>query len=112
VPRKTEFAERYTDALQALEVATGRPARVTNINGRYALRVDFEFGRYLTATKADSFTGLGDADAGDPWRVRVFEPAAGDESLRILADQSAMWLIDAYDAAVVELPPAAAPIGR
>ena len=107
MPRRPEFTERYVDALQALAVATGRTARVTNANGQYALRVDFEFGRYLTATNTDAVTGLADADAAEPGQVRVFDPIADDGSPHLVADQSATWLIDAYDAAVVDLLPPA-----
>lgn len=107
MPRRPEFTERYTDALQTLQQASGRVARVTNDQGHYSLRVDFEFGRFLTATNTDSFTGLCDVDADDPWRVRIFDARHGDCVPEVIADHSATWLIDAYDAALVNLPPAA-----
>ncbi|TWS23542.1 hypothetical protein FK268_14795 [Tsukamurella sputi] len=105
MPRRPEFTGRYTDALHALEVSTERSARVENINGQYALRVDFELGRYLLATNTDSVTGLADDDAGAPWRVRFFDGAMDDGASVLIADRSAAWLIDAYDAAVADLPP-------
>ncbi|MGV9713161.1 hypothetical protein ACWDTI_21125 [Gordonia sp. NPDC003424] len=106
MPRKPEFTARYADALHVLEVATHRPARVVNIDGRYALRVDFEHGRYLMATNTVADVGLDDsrdADAESPWRVLFFDGAvAGRPTL--LADETRAWLIDAYDAAVGLVP--------
>lgn len=105
MPRRPEFTGRYTDALHALEVSTQRSARVENLDGLYALRVDFDFGRYLLATNTDDFSGLADHDAGAPWRVRFFDGAFADGQSIVVADRSAAWLIDAYDAAVADLPP-------
>ena len=105
MPRRPEFTGRYTDALHALEVSTERGARVENIDGQYALRVDFELGRYLLATNTDELVGLADEDAGRPWRVRFFDGALADGPSNLVADRSAAWLIDAYDAAVADLPP-------
>lgn len=105
MPRRPEFTGRYTDALHALEVSTQRAARVENLGGQYALRVDFELGRYLLATNTDSVLGLADDDAGAPWRVRFFDGAMDDGASVLIADRSAAWLIDAYDAAVADLPP-------
>ncbi|NMD55238.1 MULTISPECIES: hypothetical protein [Tsukamurella] len=105
MPRRPEFTGRYTDALHALEVSTQRTARVENLGGQYALRVDFELGRYLLATNTDAVIGLADDDAGAPWRVRFFDGALDDGASVQIADRSAAWLIDAYDAAVADLPP-------
>lgn len=102
--RSPELTGRYTDALQALEVSTQRAARVEDVEGQYALRVDFELGRYLLATNTDELLSLTDEDAGTPWRVRFFDGAL-DEAVVLIADRSAEWLIDAYDAAVRDLPP-------
>lgn len=105
MPRRPEFTGRYTDALYALEVSTQRGARVENLGGQYALRVDFELGRYLLATNADAVIGLADDDADAPWRVRFFDGALDEAPAVLIADRSAAWLIDAYDAAVGDLPP-------
>ncbi|KXP11103.1 hypothetical protein AXK57_06990 [Tsukamurella pulmonis] len=78
-----------------------------NLGGQYALRVDFELGRYLLATNTDTVVGLADDDAGAPWRVRFFDGALDDGASVVVADRSAAWLIDAYDAAVGDLPPMA-----
>ncbi|BDH56069.1 hypothetical protein [Tsukamurella sp. PLM1] len=105
MPRRPEFTGRYTDALHALEVSTQRSARVENLGGHYALRVDFELGRYLLATNTDADSGLADDDAGAPWRVRFYDGALDAGAAELIADRSAAWLIDAYDAAVQDLPP-------
>lgn len=107
MPRKSEFAGRYADALQVLEVATHRVAYVVNEGGHYALRVDFELGRYLSATNTTSAVGLGDQDADEPWRVQFFD--VSDAETHMIADESAAWLIDAYDAACTTLPPTTPP---
>ncbi|MET9328851.1 hypothetical protein [Tsukamurella sp. NPDC003166] len=105
MPRRPEFTGRYADALHALEASTERLARAENIGGQYALRVDFELGRYLLATNTDEVVGLADEDAGAPWRVRFFDGALTDGPSTLVADRSAAWLIDAYDAAAADLPP-------
>ncbi|GAB3132727.1 hypothetical protein GCM10027289_21380 [Tsukamurella serpentis] len=102
---RPELTGRYTDALRALEVSTQREARVEKVGEHFALRVDFELGRYLLATTTEQFAGNGDGDAGTPWRVRFFDGALDDGDDVLIADRSGAWLIDAYDAALADLPP-------
>lgn len=98
MPRTQEHADRYDDALIALAAATHRPANIVNTAGRYAIRVDFEFNRYVLAT--NSVDGLtGDVDAIEAWHVAIFQgaDAAVDE---LLADAEHEWLADAFDQAI------------
>ncbi|MFW0793083.1 hypothetical protein AAFP30_04655 [Gordonia sp. CPCC 205515] len=98
MPRRSEFTDQYGDALRVLTVASGRPAAVVNLDGRYGLRVDFEFSRYALATNTADAVGLVDRDAETPWRVQVF--ADRDRCAVLLADATADWLIDAYESAM------------
>ncbi len=102
MPRRPEFTERYADALHVLAVASGRPAVVVNLDGHYALRVDFEYSRYLLATNTDADVGLEDTDAERPWRVQVF--AVRDNRDVLVGDHSAAWLIDAYEEVIGAIP--------
>lgn len=104
LPRTPRLTEQYSDALHVLTVAARRPASVVNIGGEYSIRVDFEFARYLLATNttaglydSDGTMSYGDEDSPVPWRVQVIATANGSD--QVIADTTAPWLIDAYDAA-------------
>lgn len=98
MPRTQEHADRYDDALTALAAATHRPASIVNTADRYAIRVDFEFNRYVLATNSED--GLtSDVDAIDTWHVAIFQ--AVDETVdELLAGAEHAWLADAFDQAI------------
>ncbi|PTR30648.1 hypothetical protein C8K36_102501 [Rhodococcus sp. OK519] len=99
MPRTQELAYRYNDALTALAAATHRPANIVNIVGRYAIRVDFEFNRYVLATNAgDGLTT--DVDAVEAWHVAFFQQVDGDAADALLAQAEHEWLADAFDQAL------------
>ncbi|RDI35541.1 hypothetical protein DEU38_10117 [Rhodococcus sp. AG1013] len=99
MPRTQEHADRYTDALIALAAATHRPANVVNTAGRYAIRVDFEFNRYVLATNAED--GLtNDIDAIEAWHVAFFQQSHSVTEDELLAEAENEWLADAFDQAL------------
>lgn len=94
MPLRRELAARYADALGALASATHRTATVVNIGGRYALRVELEYGRFVLA--ANTVEGLSrDPDAAGTWYVRICSGAEEDPT--VLADAHGDWVIDAFD---------------
>ncbi|MDF0530601.1 hypothetical protein P0W64_13570 [Tsukamurella sp. 8F] len=99
-----DHTEAYADAVRALTMATLLVPRFTDINGRSALRVDIGPDRYLTAIRTNEPGDPPDADAVESWRVQVFEHTPGGAAPRLLAARTASWLIDAYDAAMADLP--------
>ena len=52
MPLTKKFSEMYDDALTALAAASQRPAAVVNVDGQYAIRVDLEYNRYVSATNS------------------------------------------------------------
>ena len=102
MPRSREYAAHYADALTALAAATHRPANVVNTGDGYAIRVDFEYSRYLLATNhADG--GLNDdVSAVDRWVVRIFQDVT-DAAPELLVETEAEWLVDAFDRAIRDL---------
>ncbi|MCL2535466.1 MAG: hypothetical protein FWE39_15000 [Nocardiaceae bacterium] len=102
MPRSREHAAHYADALTVLAAATHRPANVVNTGAGYAIRVDFEYNRYLLATD-DVVDGLaGDAAAASHWVVRFYQDSA-DAGAEVLVTAEHEWLVDAFDLAIVEL---------
>jgi hypothetical protein len=102
VPRTQEHADRYRDALTALAAATQRPANVVNTGAGYAIRVDFEFNRYLLASNATD--GLSDAvEDRSEWRVSLYQGAADGTSDELLATAGHAWLVDAFDRAFADI---------
>lgn len=98
MPLTREHTERYADALVALAAATQRPASIVNLGGTYAIRVEFELGRYLLATNDGGDLSTA-ADGGDgSWAVQFF--GRSDE---LLAAAEKEWLVDAFDVVVTEL---------
>ncbi|OQQ32017.1 hypothetical protein A6411_09280 [Prescottella equi] len=98
MPLTREHTERYADALVAMATATQRPANIVNLGGTYAIRVEFELGRYLLATNADGDLAT-TADGGPgTWTVKFFGSADVP-----LASADREWLVDAFDAVVGEL---------
>ena len=94
MPLRREFAAHYADALQALASATHRPATVVNIGGRYMLRVELEYGRFILA--ANTVEGLSrDPDSANMWHVRVC--TGPEDAPTVLADAHGDWVIDAFD---------------
>jgi len=102
VPRSREHADHYADALTALATATHRPANVVNTGSGYAIRVDFEYNRYLLATNHVVDGLSGDDAAADTWVVRFYQDSAAEES-EVLVTTQHQWLVDAFDLAIVEL---------
>ena len=101
MPLTKKFSEMYDDALVALAAASQRPAAVVNLDGQYAIRVDFEYGRYVLAT--NSPRGLWDEpDVSGSWWVRIVQTVDGGGEM-LLAQAEKPWLIDAFDAAVDHL---------
>lgn len=99
MPRTQEHADRYTDALIALAAATHRPANIVNIVDRYAIRVDFEFNRYVLATNSED--GLtSDVDAIESWHVAFFQQSDDATADELLAQAQHEWLADAFDQAL------------
>lgn len=102
MPRTREHADHYADALTVLAAATHRPASVVNTGAGYAIRVDFEYNRFLLATNHE-VDGLSDAHAAaDRWTVRFFQ-AAADGGADELVSAEHEWLVDAFDLAIAEL---------
>ncbi|WP_430335753.1 hypothetical protein [Rhodococcus sp. ACT016] len=102
MPRTREYADRYADALTVLAAATHRPANVVNTGGGYAIRVDFEYNRYLLATD-HAVEGLsGDTTAASHWVVRFYQDSA-DTDAELLVTAEHEWLVDAFDRAMAEL---------
>lgn len=98
MPLTREHTERYADALVALAAATQRPANIVNLGGTYAIRVEFELGRYLLATNAGGDLATAADGAGGTWTVEFF----GRSDVRLaVADRE--WLVDAFDAVLNEL---------
>ncbi|GAB2636125.1 hypothetical protein ABI214_17435 [Prescottella soli] len=102
MPRTREHADNYADALTVLATATHRPANVVNTGAGYAIRVDFEYNRYLLATDHVVEGLSGDTTAGSRWMVRFYQDSAGaDPELLVTVEQE--WLVDAFDLAMAEL---------
>ncbi|RVW09364.1 hypothetical protein EGT67_11245 [Prescottella agglutinans] len=102
MPRSREHADHYADALTALATATHRPANVVNTGSGYAIRVDFEYNRYLLATNHVVDGLSGDDATADTWVVRFYQDSAAEES-EVLVTTQHQWLVDALDLAIVEL---------
>lgn len=102
MPRTHEHASHYADALTALAAATHRPANVVNTGAGYAIRVDFEYNRYLLATNHSDDGLSDDAAAVDRWVVRIFQDSADADAVQLVAAE-AEWLVDAFDRAIAEL---------
>ncbi|MBC2639966.1 MULTISPECIES: hypothetical protein [unclassified Rhodococcus (in: high G+C Gram-positive bacteria)] len=102
MPRTQEHADRYRDALTALAAATQRPANVVNTGAGYAIRVDFEYNRYLLASNATE--GLTDS-VGDTseWRVSLYQGVSDGTSDELLAAAEHAWLVDAFDLAFADI---------
>lgn len=102
MPRTREHADHYADALTVLATATHRPANVVNTGAGYAIRVDFEYNRYLLATDhvVDGLSGA--ASAASRWVVRFYQDSA-DSDAEVLVTAEREWLVDAFDLAIVEL---------
>ncbi|PTR23507.1 hypothetical protein C8K36_10989 [Rhodococcus sp. OK519] len=102
MPRTREYADHYADALTALAAATHRPANVVNTGAGYAIRVDFEYNRFLLATNHEVEGLSGDQASVERWTVRFFQavPDGGAEELVAAEHQ---WLADAFDQAIAEL---------
>lgn len=98
MPLTRQHTERYADALVALAVATQRPAGIVNVGSTYAIRVEFELGRYLLATNESGDLSTTTDDGDGSWAVRFF-----DRSGDLLADADREWLVDAFDAVVARL---------
>ncbi|MFC9553842.1 hypothetical protein ACFTWF_23630 [Rhodococcus sp. NPDC056960] len=102
MPRTQEHTDRYRDALTALAAATQRPANVVNTGAGYAIRVDFEFNRYLLASNAAD--GLDDsAEDASEWRVSLFQGGTDGTSDELLATAGHGWLVDAFDLAFADV---------
>ncbi|AVP70207.1 hypothetical protein A5N78_09310 [Prescottella equi] len=102
MPRTREHADHYADALTALAAATHRPANVVNTGAGYAIRVDFEYNRFLLATNHE-VDGLSDDHASvERWTVRFFQ-AVADGGAEELVSVECEWLVDAFDRAIAEL---------
>jgi hypothetical protein len=102
VPRTQEHAERYRDALTALAAATQRPANVVNTGAGYAIRVDFEYNRYLLASNGTD--GLVDqTDAAALWKVSLHQGTADGTADEVLAVAEHPWLVDAFDIAFADI---------
>jgi len=102
VPRTQEHADRYRDALTALAAATQRPANVVNTGAGYAIRVDFEYNRYLLASNAAD--GLTDAaEDTSEWRVSLYQGVTDGTSDELLAAAEHAWLVDAFDLAFADI---------
>lgn len=102
MPRTQEHADRYRDALTALAAATQRPANVVNTGAGYAIRVDFEYNRYLLASNANE--GLTDS-IGDTseWRVSLYQGVSDGTPDELLAAAEHAWLVDAFDLAFADI---------
>jgi len=99
MPRTQEHTDRYTDALIALAAATHRPANIVNVLDRYAIRVDFEFNRYVLATNSgDGLTS--DVDAIEAWHVAFFQQSDDESVDELLEEARDEWLADAFDQAL------------
>lgn len=98
MPLTREHTERYADALIALATATQRPANIVNLGATYAIRVEFELGRYLLATNEGGDLSTAAEGEGGTWTVQFF----GRSDVR-LAAAAREWLVDAFDAVVAEL---------
>ncbi|MDH6280458.1 hypothetical protein M2284_001452 [Rhodococcus sp. LBL1] len=102
MPRTRDHADHYADALTVLAAATHRPANVVNTGAGYAIRVDFEYNRYLLATDHVVDGLSGDGAAASHWVVRFYQDSAdADSELLVTAERE--WLVDAFDLAMVEL---------
>lgn len=102
MPRTREHTDHYADALTALATATHRPANVVNTGSGYAIRVDFEYNRYLLATN-HVVNGLSGYDeTSDRWMVRFYQDSDSAEP-EVLVTTEHQWLVDAFDLAIVEL---------
>ncbi|WP_433607514.1 hypothetical protein [Prescottella agglutinans] len=102
MPRTREYADHYADALTVLATVTHRPANVVNTGVGYAIRVDFEYNRYLLATDhaVDGLSGA--AATASHWVVRFYQDSA-DAEPEVLVTAEGEWLVDAFDLAMVEL---------
>lgn len=102
MPRTREHTDHYADALTALATATHRPANVVNTGSGYAIRVDFEYNRYLLATN-HVVNGLSGYDeSSDRWMVRFYQGSDSAEP-EVLVTTEHQWLVDAFDLAMAEL---------
>ncbi|ANS25751.1 hypothetical protein JOJ86_001909 [Rhodococcus percolatus] len=102
MPRTQEHADRYRDALTALAAATQRPANVVNTGAGYAIRVDFEYNRYLLASNAAD--GLTDTvEDTSEWRVSLYQGVTDGTSDELLAAAEHAWLVDAFDLAFADI---------
>ncbi|WFR73497.1 hypothetical protein P9209_07545 [Prescottella defluvii] len=102
MPRTRAHADHYADALTVLAAATHRPANVVNTGAGYAIRVDFEYNRYLLATDHVVDGLSGDEAAASHWVVRFYQDSAdADPELLVTTEQE--WLVDAFDLAMAEL---------
>lgn len=102
MPRTREHTDHYADALTALATATHRPANVVNTGSGYAIRVDFEYNRYLLATN-HVVNGLSGYDeSSDRWMVRFYQDSDSAEP-EVLVTTEHQWLVDAFDLAMAEL---------
>lgn len=95
MPLTRRHAERYRDALVALAAATHRPANIVNLGETYAIRVEFELGRYLLATNDGGDLATEDGGGDGCWTVRLCGHRGG-----VLAEADGEWLVDAFDAVV------------
>jgi len=97
----------FADAVAMLATVTHRPVRVVPHCGGEAVRVDFEFGRYVLARKGGPASGA-DPDADGTWTVSVHDVDGHPELA--LARATDEWLVDAFDlvADVVRVRPTVA----
>lgn len=102
MPRTREHTDRYADALTALAATTHRPANVVNTGTGYAIRVDFEYNRYLLATNHVVAGLSGHDETAGRWLVRFFQASDAAEP-ELLVSAEHQWLVDAFDVVMAEL---------
>ena len=99
------FTDLYADALVALAASTHLPACVEHTGTGYAIRADFEFGRFLVAVNGDA--ELADVrSAAEQWTVGVYQRSA--TGAKLLVTESHRDLLTAYGRAVEHLESAGA----
>ncbi|GAC69949.1 hypothetical protein [Gordonia soli] len=98
---RTPDASLYADARNALSVVTGRPTSIVPLGDDTAVRVEFEYSRYLLAV-VDAH-GRTDSDQWTRWHVTINQKSDGAAD-SVIAEATSAWLIDAYDAAIAEVP--------